>query len=427
MIKEDTVFILGAGASWHYGYPTGETLVRKVVQKLRNLAESCRVSSEIGKADYDEAKPQFITENFCDANAATGSREEQRKEPWLKAAESCEKLAKRIEVVDPPVIDYYIGQQSEASRVLCKLAIAWALLDCERESEKASGNINRKEQLELSPEEADRNRAKRLGLSQYADKWHRFILYQLSVGCEKSSDIHHNKVRFITFNYDVSLEHYLDRGLRSNNLFTTKDIESFLGNDRFIHVYGNIRENPLEKDTYGKLSPDMVNNYLESPANNNSKLERLKEFIKNADYVYQASKGIHTIANGNTGKSLSVDETKIELAKKEIAKAKSIYILGYGFDDNNNNLLNLREHCRIRTSLSAQTQRKIMFTNFGNINRVNKMASKIFSPSGSSEYFMESNILDLSSSGVGGLSDYFEKSTNDVYSALSCDFDFLNE
>jgi hypothetical protein len=31
--SNSTVFILGAGASWHYGYPTGETLVEKVKEK----------------------------------------------------------------------------------------------------------------------------------------------------------------------------------------------------------------------------------------------------------------------------------------------------------------------------------------------------------------------------------------------------------
>src|ERR1700722_15491855 len=31
--SNSTVFILGAGASWHYGYPTGEMLVEKVIEK----------------------------------------------------------------------------------------------------------------------------------------------------------------------------------------------------------------------------------------------------------------------------------------------------------------------------------------------------------------------------------------------------------
>jgi hypothetical protein len=31
--ENSTVFILGAGASWHYGYPTGEDLVKMVMAK----------------------------------------------------------------------------------------------------------------------------------------------------------------------------------------------------------------------------------------------------------------------------------------------------------------------------------------------------------------------------------------------------------
>lgn len=35
MFKAKTVIILGAGASWHYGYPTGEELVKLVIDKAR--------------------------------------------------------------------------------------------------------------------------------------------------------------------------------------------------------------------------------------------------------------------------------------------------------------------------------------------------------------------------------------------------------
>jgi len=31
--SNSTVFILGAGASWRYGYPTGDTLAAKVIEK----------------------------------------------------------------------------------------------------------------------------------------------------------------------------------------------------------------------------------------------------------------------------------------------------------------------------------------------------------------------------------------------------------
>jgi hypothetical protein len=32
MFTEPTTFILGAGASWHYGYPTGADLIQKTIE-----------------------------------------------------------------------------------------------------------------------------------------------------------------------------------------------------------------------------------------------------------------------------------------------------------------------------------------------------------------------------------------------------------
>jgi hypothetical protein len=51
MFTNKTVFILGAGASWHYGYPTGEELVKQVIKRCE-LAENsstarCKTSINI--------------------------------------------------------------------------------------------------------------------------------------------------------------------------------------------------------------------------------------------------------------------------------------------------------------------------------------------------------------------------------------------
>ncbi|NOG83804.1 MAG: hypothetical protein HND49_08365 [Planctomycetes bacterium] len=53
MIKKPTVFILGAGASIPYGYPSGETLVTETVSELlgkRMLFQICR------KMDFTECE-----------------------------------------------------------------------------------------------------------------------------------------------------------------------------------------------------------------------------------------------------------------------------------------------------------------------------------------------------------------------------------
>ena len=43
MFKKKTLFVLGAGASWHYGYPTGEELVVEVQALAKRLRIHCQM------------------------------------------------------------------------------------------------------------------------------------------------------------------------------------------------------------------------------------------------------------------------------------------------------------------------------------------------------------------------------------------------
>jgi hypothetical protein len=53
-----------------------------------------------------------------------------------------------------------------------------------------------------------------------------------------------NNVSFVTFNYDTSLEYELYRSLRAISQFSEGNvIDKFFEGDRFIHVYGKIRQN----------------------------------------------------------------------------------------------------------------------------------------------------------------------------------------
>jgi hypothetical protein len=50
MFDKPTVFILGAGASWHYGYPTGEELVKMVIKTAGRLGDFCQACMRDGIA-----------------------------------------------------------------------------------------------------------------------------------------------------------------------------------------------------------------------------------------------------------------------------------------------------------------------------------------------------------------------------------------
>ena len=69
MFNTPTVFILGAGASWRYGYPTGEGLVRKAIRKAEQIAQhmefAAREPPSQSDADrlFPKAEPRFLKQN----------------------------------------------------------------------------------------------------------------------------------------------------------------------------------------------------------------------------------------------------------------------------------------------------------------------------------------------------------------------------
>src|ERR1700730_8880192 len=46
MIKRNTIFILGAGASCHYGYPVGEGLVNLIIDIAGRLGMYCQLKAD---------------------------------------------------------------------------------------------------------------------------------------------------------------------------------------------------------------------------------------------------------------------------------------------------------------------------------------------------------------------------------------------
>src|SRR5580704_15486860 len=97
-----TVFILGAGASWHYGYPTGEELVKKVIAKARIAADHF-TTVLTSPANGIPFRPNYIKRNSPDPvpDGLTGMRAE-----WENAVNECNDIISRLTTVDPLVIDY---------------------------------------------------------------------------------------------------------------------------------------------------------------------------------------------------------------------------------------------------------------------------------------------------------------------------------
>lgn len=388
MFISPTVFLLGAGASWHYGYPTGEELVKKIIPKAANLQKYL----EFLERTNNDLLPTFITD--------MGAPDTPIKKKLHSALNDCTALKTRLEQVNPLVIDYFLGWNPKLQSV-GRLLIAWVILECEQRYEKNHGNANRREALLNSPLEPDRIRANNISLQKYKDNWCRFLIHQIAIDCNSSADILKNAVRFVTFNYDISLERALSNGLSHIELFHREDIETFLTNDRIIHVYGKVRESTFE-------SSHKLEWLRESLETQNASWQRLAEYKHFLDQLYGSSRGIRVIDPDDK----AAEQALVQSATNAIENARHVYILGYGFDENNSVRL------RLRDSLDSNkpTRLSVSFTNYGNVNRINKRASNLFF----------GNVARFSSNAPQvefGNQTYYEKSHRDVYEALELDFD----
>jgi hypothetical protein len=395
MFDRQTVFILGAGASWHYGYPTGEDLVSRVIQKAEQLAKFF----ELGGRQSSGHIPDYASRN--DANKTTSNFMTL----WMNARDDASQLAARLKEVNPTLIDYFLAQNSDLHDV-GRLTIALVIFDCEWEYVENSGNQNHLYQYQRRAGQGLVSRNVQMDFGAFKDDWLRFVLYKLTARCAIPSTLSSNNVKFVTFNYDTSLERRLFLGLSNISHFKPPDISAFMEGDRFFHVYGALRER-VDKDSK-PTSPDLATVF--GPG--------FQRSVTMLNEVYKASLGIRTIDGDDKVKN----ECVISAAQAAIKAAEVVYILGFGFDTQNTS--------RVRMTMLGTDNpqsKTVFFTNFGGHNRVSKAAGKVLI--NSAKYFVEDSPFYSAGFSRGEVnSDFrYEMSVKNVYDAIAEDFDSMEE
>jgi hypothetical protein len=237
-----------------------------------------------------------------------------------------------------------------------------------------------------------------------AGGWYRLLVHKLLYGCSNSIDLFKNQVKFITFNYDASLEFHLFKALSSIDILSKADVERFLSQDRIVHMYGCVHDRiPTEDDFIETHAAVSLDRSFGEPLDFSKDFAPRKKLL---DYCLGASKTLLTIDPHDKAK----DKTLLAQARRWIDNASVIYILGYGFDSNNNQRIGL-------DPILSRSNKAVMFTNFDDLNTINKRASKLCF--GDHDSFLRYAI-------IGRRTDrYFEKSVRNVYDALEKDFDAL--
>lgn len=294
MFKVNTLIVLGAGASKSYGYPLGQELIDGIVA-------SCNPNN---------------TKHSPNRVAYTQLRD-------------------RLKFYEPFSIDAFLTHYQADKRFVeaAKMKIVEVLLQPKPskafQSERSNGH------------------------------WYRFFWDALVAGSapdELASENHDPRFNVITFNYDVSLEHYLlSRIFSHQGFFSEEQKRAFWQkiSKRIHHVYGSI-ENVIVPGNLEEYRPG--NQDLDEPSLvERSKRIQLIDERKGTDYVK---------------------------LRDLFADISQVIFLGFGFDETNigDRVLNINKmlNANIHLELSGmRTIKAIKYTNLGNSERINRRIAQM--------------------------------------------------
>jgi len=260
MIEKQTVFILGAGASRPYGFPTANDLRGDIIRNFRK--------------------------NYGNHVISLRDKEwERRGYPGMTDVKAF------LEVLDAPnkdSIDLFLSRQPRFETI-GKLAILLSILRHERESGFAD---NAKE-------------PHRDWYSHLYDKMARELNHKDSYG-----EFGRNKIAFVTFNYDRSLERFFFRSLLSFEGATPQKVKEQIDRIAINHVYGKLSPLPWQEGDASKV--------LEYGADDSKSFGKLPAMSENLYVVHEER-----------------TNPEIEKARAAISGAECIFFLGFGYAKEN--------------------------------------------------------------------------------------------
>lgn len=364
MIQEKTTLILGAGASCHYGFPTGEGLIKQVCTEagnLINLYEQNQHQRHTSILQSSEQLFQLVSDVF---HGYTEDQKKRRKvvpqhhenEIFRKDAEDLkEKLfyfSFKIKQLDPLNIDTFLRDNPSLQDVGTFL-IAFVLLKCEV--------------LCKAVPENDYNKDK----NKESNNWYRFLIHVLAA-CDNSEELKkvfldEQKLSIITFNYDVSLEYHLYNSLKQIEKFQgdARDFMKEFSENCIFHVYGALHTIDWDApDPFADFGSPFIND---------------DDFLKKAEIAIKCSQNIKTIYKDKDNKCPKYTEKKKKFIEA-IDQSKRLVILGYGFDDaNTKHLSEISENDSrgLAKALSLLGKQRIFMTNYGDSKRIQNKITKI--------------------------------------------------
>lgn len=296
MLHRKTTFVLGAGASFDFGFPTGDSLQGRITELLRKTEDSRRFQSEI---IWDGIQPLL------------------QEQSWPSKVSSLLRAAERITNGMPVAasIDNFLHthQNDDEAVFLRKLAIAAAILSGEQKSFlRRSLRSNRRP----SP----------LHQEIYKDSWYNPFIKMLTAGTlSDNPNALLDNVSFIVFNYDRCLEAILIHAIMGYYAIEHDAASDIIANCTILHPYGSL----------GSLD---------------AKSSNFVPFGDPHPSLYEISSGIRTFTE-------SVESDLVNEIRSVISNSDTIVFLGFGFLAQNMQLLKPNDDvARRATRIHATTR-----------------------------------------------------------------------
>jgi hypothetical protein len=477
MFSRPTVLILGAGASCHFGYPTGQQLVDGILSLMSQedhplKGKDRRRTENVDDPIYPDHQLLFAnfdnTAFYGDGRPATKNAEgftlssfldhaKRNSQPilidnnkdfssdFLEACRHSDSFYQTLKSFDPINIDAFLGLFKGKFEKIGKYWIAKYLLECENTAcfdRKHSASSLDSEKL----------------WPPYNQNWYRYLLDALLSGIQGLPTSEDNRPRkegdelifqeaykesyeklqesfsnlfVLTFNYDVSLEYFLFSRL-SDIPAIGRDFAHYLLNNcaHIHHVYGSLY------DPFGADLLDSQKRHIESYGKHHEKRKVDKRmsatdygkaihFEKWAEFCWHCASNIHTIGGekqNNVDLKENIRKRIWDPHHEAILKAKSsdpdlnpkFFFLGFGFDPQNTDLMNLRR-------IGREGMPNTYWTNYNNSNALRQ---RIFSSTGFHPPDLEWSLTDDSIHKFTQI-EFRNSSPRTVYEALTYDFSFL--
>jgi hypothetical protein len=277
MLDRRTVFILGAGASCPYGYPSAAHLREHICLSRSHPKQNELVQAvqKDGLQSVDDFKKTF-------ENSSTKS------------------------------IDVFMARNPKLAPV-GKYVIGFEIFKAEGKSQFRERAKRTQEQYKQWEPEGERYLLRK---DFQGDDWYLYLFNRLTSGLTKPDvlpEFSDSKIAFITFNYDRSLEYFLYESFR--NSFTEvpeAEVIQCLKNLKILHVYGQIAPLTWQDANEGvDYRPQISEGLLRSASSN----------IKTIYEVRQTP--------------------EVTEARNLVKQADQIFFLGLGYAPENMNLLQL--------------------------------------------------------------------------------------